>query len=41
MSALVLGFDAGGNGMREDIQLEKRVRNLQHQNMRVIVFVAD
>ena len=41
MSALVFGLDAGGNGMREDIQLEKGVRNLQHQNMWVIVFVAD
>ena len=26
----------GGN-----VQLEKRVRNLQHQNVRVVVFVAD
>ena len=29
------------DGMRGDIQLEKGVRNLQHQNMWMVVLVAD
>lgn len=33
--------ERGELGMGDDTQLEKRVRDLQHQNMWVIVFMAD